>query len=81
MENPFLVTEIYSTEDLFDYGFGLFLINGVVFRVDELLQIILVKVENNLQVLFNCFVDHFSQGDDVWMLLEVFQGGDLSQCG
>ena len=31
VENPFLVTEIYSTENFFDYGFGLFLINGIVF--------------------------------------------------
>lgn len=58
MKYFFLMAEINPTQYFLDDGFGLFFFNHVVLRVDELLQVVLVKVENDLEVLFSGFVDN-----------------------
>lgn len=57
MKYFFLVTEVNTTEDFFYDSLGLFFLNGIVFRVDELFEIVLEEVEDDFEVLFNGFVD------------------------
>ena len=54
------MTKVNSTQDLFNDGFALFLIDNVVFGMDELFEIVLVIIEYDLQVLLCCFVDDLS---------------------
>ena len=57
MKYFFLVTEINPTQYFLDDSFGLFFLNHVVLRMNKLLKVVLVKIEDDLEVLFDGLVD------------------------
>lgn len=73
------VDEGYSVEDLLDDCFHLFLIDFVVLAGDELLEVLLVVVEHYFQHLLLGLVDHLEEGNDVGVVLEGLQQGDLAE--
>ena len=73
------VDEGYSVEYLLDDCFHLFLIDFVVLAGDELLEVLLVVVEHYFQHLLLGLVDHLQEGNDVGVVLEGLQQGDLAE--
>jgi len=73
------VDEGYSVEYLLDDCFHLFLIDFVVLAGDELLEVLLVVVEHYFQHLLLGLVDHLEEGNDVGVVLEGLQQGDLAE--
>jgi hypothetical protein len=70
---------INSTEYFLDDSFGLFFLNHIVFGMNKLLEVVLIKVKYYFKVLFDSFIDDVAQGYNIWMLLEVLKSGNLSQ--
>lgn len=55
-------------------------VDRIVFGMHKLLEIVLIKVENDLEILIGRFVDDFPQGNDIGMIFEIFKSGNLPEC-
>lgn len=80
MEYLLGVDEGNPIEYLLDDYFDLFFVDFVVLAGDELLEVLLVVVEHYLEHLLLGLIDDVKQGDDVGVVLQGFEEGDLSQC-
>lgn len=79
MQDAFWVDIGHPVQYLLDDYFNPFLVDFVILARDELLQILLVVIKDYLQGLLLRLVEYLQQGDDVWMIFEGFEEGDLSK--
>lgn len=80
MQDAFGVYIGHPIQYLLDDYLNPFLIDFVILTRDELLQILLVVIKDYLECLLLGLVENLEQRDDIWMIFERLEEGDLTKC-